>query len=130
MRKAKVLVVDDEDDARSTVIDFLKKRYDCEFSEAKNGEEAVNFLKSSPCDIIILDVKMPKKSGIDVIKEVRTINPKVDILVISAWLSDEVSQEAVEAGAVDYLVKPVDLKVVSMKFSNMLEKKGYGANRI
>lgn len=124
-----VLVVDDENDARSVVINFLKKRHDCEFAEASDGEEAINFLKCHPCDIMILDIKMPKKSGITVIKEAREISPKLDILVISAWVSDEVSQEAVENGATDYLVKPIDLKVVEMKFSGILQKKGYTTNR-
>lgn len=130
MRKPFVLVVDDEPGARSMVIDFLKERYDCEFNEARDGEEAVNFLKCHPCDLMILDIKMPKKSGITVIKEAKEIDPKLDILVVSAWVSDEVSQEAVENGATDYLVKPIDLKVISMKFSDLLQKKGYKTNKI
>lgn len=129
MNKPIVLVVDDEEGARSTITGFLKERYDCEFCEAKDGEEAVNFVKGHPCDLMILDIKMPKKSGITVIRESREINPKLDILVISAWVSDEVSQEAVESGATDYLVKPVDLKVISMKFSDLLTKKGFKVNK-
>lgn len=130
MKKPVVLIVDDEQGARSMIMNFLKERYDCEYAEAKDGEEAVNFIKSHPCDIALLDIKMPRKSGIDVIKEAKEINPKIDIIVISAWLSDEVSQEAVEAGASDYLVKPADLKVVSMKFSDMLRRKGYQVSKI
>jgi len=130
MNKPVVLIVDDEEGARSTISSFLKERYDCEFAEAKDGEEAVNFVKCHPCDVMILDIKMPKKSGITVIKEAKQLNPKVGILAISAWVSDEVSQEAVEAGATDYLVKPVNLKVVSMKLSDMLLKKGYKVSKI
>ncbi|MDO8535644.1 MAG: response regulator [Candidatus Omnitrophota bacterium] len=130
MSRPVVLVVDDEEGARSTISTFLKERYDCDFAEAKDGEEAVNFVKCHPCDVIILDIKMPKKSGITVIKEAKEIDPSIGILVISAWVSDDVSQEAVEAGATDYLVKPVDLKVVSMKLSDVLLKKGYKANKI
>jgi YesN/AraC family two-component response regulator len=129
MTRPTVLIVDDEEGARSTVSNFLKERYDCEFAEAKDGEEAVNFVKCHPCDVMILDIKMPKKSGITVIKEAKEINPGISILVISAWVSDDVSQEAVEIGATDYLVKPVDLKVVSMKLSDALSKKGYKINK-
>lgn len=125
MNKPFVLIVDDEAGARDMLLNFLKERYDCEFAEAKDGEKAVEFVKNNPCDIMIVDVKMPKKGGIAVIKESKEINPKVDILVISAWVSDEVAQEAVEAGATDYIVKPVDLKVISTKFSDILKKKGY-----
>ena len=130
MNRPVVLIADDEEDARSTILNFLKKRYDCEFAEAKDGEEAVNFVKCHPCDVMILDIKMPKKSGIIVARETKVINPEISILVISAWVSDDVSQEAVEAGVTDYLVKPVNLKVVSMKLSDMLSKKGYKVNKI
>jgi len=130
MNRPVVLVVDDEEGARSTISHFLKERYDCEFAEAKDGEEAVNFVKCHPCDVMILDIKMPKKSGITVIKEAKEINPKIGILVISAWISDDVFREAVVAGATDYLVKPVDLKIVSMKLSDVLSKKGYTVNKI
>lgn len=129
MRKPVVLIVDDEASARTMVIDFLKKRYECEFSEAKDGEVAINFLKCNPCDIMILDIKMPRKSGITVIKEAKEIDPKIDVLVISAWLSDDVSNEAVEIGATDYLVKPIDLKVVAMKLADILQRKGYTINK-
>jgi len=130
MNRPVVLIADDEEGARSTISNFLKKRYDCEFAEAKDGEEAVNFVKCHPCDVIILDIKMPKKGGIAVIREVKEINPDIGILVTSAWVSDDVSEEAVEAGATDYLVKPVDLKVVSMKLSDVLLRKGYKVNKI
>jgi YesN/AraC family two-component response regulator len=129
-KKPFVLVVDDDKDARSIVVNFLKERHDCEFTEASDGEEAINFLKYYPCDFMILDIKMPKKDGIAVIKEAKEINSKIDILVISGWASDDVSREAIESGATDYLVKPIDLKVISMKFSGMLQKKGYITNKI
>jgi len=130
MNKPMVLIADDEAGARSTILNFLKERYNCEFAEARDGEEAVNFVKCHPCDVIILDIKMPKKGGIAVIRESKAINPDIGILVISAWISDDVSQEAVEAGAIDYLVKPVDLKIVSIKLSDVLLKKGYSVSRI
>lgn len=125
-----VLIVDDEKDARAMILNFLKERYDCEFYEAGDGEDAMNFIKNNPCDAMILDIKMPKKSGIVVIREAKKIDPSIEILVMSAWLSDDVSQEAVDAGAADYLVKPIDMKVVSMKFSDMLKRKGFSVSKI
>lgn len=130
MNKPVVLIVDDEDGARSVIANFLKERYDCEFAEAKDGEEAMNFIKGRPCDVMILDIKMPKKGGIAVIKETKEINPAVNIIVVSAWVSDDVSQDAVDAGAIDYLVKPVDLKVISKKFADIFKKKGIKVSKI
>jgi len=130
MDKPVVLVVDDEVDARNTIISFLEERFDCKFREAKDGEEAVRFIKTSPCDVMLLDIKMPKKGGIAVIKETKEINPAVDILIISAYISDEVSEEAMKLGATDYAVKPLDLGVISLKFSNILEKRGQKISKI
>jgi YesN/AraC family two-component response regulator len=93
--------------------------------EAIDGEEAVKFVKTNPCDVMLLDIKMPKKSGIAVIKEAKELNPGLDIIVISAWVSDEVAEEAMRLGATDYAVKPMDLKVISLKFANILEKRGH-----
>lgn len=130
MNKPIVLVVDDEVDVRNTIIDFLEARYDCKFREAKDGDEAIKFVKTNSCDVMILDVKMPKKGGIAVIKEAKEINPKIDIFVVSAYVSDEVSSEAMKLGATDYAVKPLDLRVISLKFSNILEKRGQKINKI
>ena len=58
------------------------------------------------------------------IKETKEINPSIDILVISAWVSDDVSQEAIKLGATDYIVKPIDLTALSLKFANILDKRG------
>lgn len=130
MDKPVVLVVDDEVDVRNTIIDFLEARYDCKYREAKDGDEAVKFIQSNNCDVMLLDIKMPKKGGIAVIKESKEINPKVDILVVSAWVSDEVAEEAMRLGATDYAVKPLDLRVISLKFSNILEKRGQKISKI
>jgi YesN/AraC family two-component response regulator len=130
MDKPVVLVVDDEVEARNTIINFLEARYDCKYREAKDGEEAVKFVKSNPCDVMLLDIKMPKKGGIEVIKETREIDPKIDIFVISAYVSDDVSKEAVKIGATDYAVKPLDLGVISLKFANILEKRGQKISKI
>jgi len=130
MSKPYILVVDDEIDARSTIINFLKDRFECDFREAKDGDEAVKYVQSNPCDVMILDIKMPKKSGMTVVKEAKEINPKVDILIVSAWVSDDVAEEAMKLGATDYAVKPLDLKAISMKFGNILDKREQRISKI
>lgn len=124
MDKPIVLVVDDEVNARNMIIDFLEGRFDCKFREATDGDEAVKFVKTNHCDVMLLDIKMPKKSGIAVIREAKAIDPKLDIIVVSAWVSDEVAEEAMKLGATDYAVKPMDLKAISLKFENVLKKRG------
>jgi len=123
MNKPIILVVDDEDDARSTLINFLSARYECDFEEAKDGDEAIDYVRKNPCDVMLLDIKMPRKSGISVIKETKDIKPNVDILIISAWVSEDVAEEAMKLGATDYAVKPLNLKAISLKFENILNKR-------
>lgn len=130
MKKPVVLIVDDEPEARSTIASFLEMRFDCVFEEASDGDEAINFVKSNPCDIMFLDVKLPKKSGIMVIKEAKDINPKIDIVVVTGYSSDEVAEEALKLGATDYAVKPLDLKAISLKFASILEKRGQKISKI
>jgi two-component system NtrC family response regulator len=124
MDKPVVLVVDDEIDARIMIINFLEERFDCKFREASDGEEAVKFIKLNPCDVMLLDIRMPNKGGVAVIKEVKKLNPKLDIIVVSAWLTDEVVKEVMKLGVADYTDKPIDLKAIASKIENILEKRG------
>jgi len=128
--KPVILVVDDEAEARVMIINFLKDRFDCEFHEAKDGEDALQFVKEHTCDLMLLDIKLPRKSGTVVIKETKELNPKIDILVVSAYASDDVAEEALELGATDYAVKPLDLKAISLKVTNILKKRGQEASKI
>lgn len=130
MTKPVILVVDDEPDARSAIINYLDVRFDCDFKEAPDGDAAVNFVNAYPCDVMLLDIKMPKKSGMSVIKEAKEINPTIDIMVISAWVDEDVAEETSKLGASDYAVKPLDLKVVEFKFKKILEKRGQKISKI
>ena len=128
--KPVVLIVDDEKEQRSLILNFLKLRYDCTFEEAEDGNGAVDFVKSNPCDLMLLDIRMPKKGGMDVIKEAKEIKPDMDIIIVSGYISDDVVGEAMELGATDFVVKPIDLKHLMMKFETILEKRGQKVSRI
>lgn len=130
MKKAVVLIVDDDPGLRSTISEFLGARFDCDFKEAGDGEEAVQFVKSNPCDVMFLDVKLPRKNGPMVMKEAKEINPKIDIIVISAYSSDEVADESLKRGASDYIIKPIDMNTLPQKFGNILKKRGQRISKI
>ena len=130
MKKPIILIVDDVAEIRKTLHDFLEMRDEAEFIEARDGEKAVEYVKSNPCDLILLDIKMPKKSGITVIKEVKAHDPKIDILVVSSYTSDDVAEEALQDGATDYATKPVNLKVVDSKVKKILAKRGQLISKI
>ena len=123
MARPVILVVDDEESVRTAISDFLRTKFGSSIKSFSEGGEVLEFIKDNNADVIILDIKMPKTSGIDVIREVKAKCAKVDILVVSAWISSDVANEAICAGATDYIVKPVDLKVLELKVSDILGKR-------
>ena len=125
MKKPVVLIVDDEFDIRSMILEYLRGRFDCDFKEACDGEEALKFIKSNPCDVMFLDIKLPKKNGILVLEEAKKIGLKIDIIVVTGYSSDEVAEESLMLGAIDYAPKPLNLEVLALKFAKILEKRGF-----
>ncbi|MFC0274849.1 response regulator transcription factor [Metabacillus herbersteinensis] len=103
--KRKILIVDDEWNMRNLLSIYLSKDYDV--VEAKDGEEAIRFVKTTELDLIILDIMMPYMNGWDVCVEVRKIK-STPILMLTARneLKDKV--HGLEIGADDYLIKPFE----------------------
>ena len=77
-------------------------------------------VKTFKPDVILLDIKMPGISGIEVIGEIKKINPSSKIIVISAWKSADVVSQAIAKGAVDYMGKPLSLAALSEKMQAVL----------
>jgi CheY-like chemotaxis protein len=100
-----VLIVDDEPIVRESLKDWFKDSY--RLATAETGEEAVELMQKQHFDILILDVRLPGKSGIQVLKDVKEIKPHIRPIVITAYPSVELAVEAMKLGAVDYLTKPV-----------------------
>ena len=104
---ARVLVVDDEQDAVDLLREFLTaKGY--EVLAASNGEEALRKVKEDRPHLILLDVRMPKMSGFEVLKQVREIDHEVGVIMVSAVNEEETGRKALKMGAFDYITKPLD----------------------
>jgi len=99
-----ILVVDDDKSIRYS----LKRMLEGNFSilTAQNGEEALNRIKENPPDLIIMDIKMPGRNGIDVLKEINSIDPKSLVIMMTAYGTTETAIEAMKYGAFDYILKP------------------------
>jgi DNA-binding response OmpR family regulator len=102
----KILVVDDEPPLRELVIVTLGDTYDCD--EAADGDAALEQLRRQRYDMVMLDVMMPGRSGIDVLREMRSDETlrDVPVIVMSAWQSSEDIDAALAAGANGFLPKP------------------------
>jgi two-component system response regulator AtoC len=101
----KVLVVDDEPLMRKFIGETLK-RLGKEIFLAEDGEMALQFLETESFDLVISDIKMPKKSGLDVLKAVKSMHPNCLVLLMTAHGTIESAVEAMKLGAFNYLIKP------------------------
>jgi DNA-binding NarL/FixJ family response regulator/anti-sigma regulatory factor (Ser/Thr protein kinase) len=102
-----VLVVDDEVGPRESVHVSVADRYN--YHGAGSGEEAVEFIRKNTVDVVVLDLKMPGMSGIDVLKCIRVISPETRVIILTGYESQESARESARLGACDYLVKPFNV---------------------
>lgn len=118
MSLPKILIVDDEAQIRASLKDFLSSRIQVDVIEVGNGYEALEKLKTGDVNLILLDIKMPGISGIEVMEKLRASGSKVPIIVLSKFEGEEMDNKIKSLGA-EYINKPFSLKVV---FSKVIEK--------
>ena len=73
--------------------------------EAKHAREIINFLTNHSCDIIILDIGLPDRNGLDVLKDIKTLAPKTKVLILSIQPEDKIALNALKSGASGYITK-------------------------
>lgn len=108
----KLLIADDEDIIRRGVAKYLKlhtERFEPIY-EAENGLEAIDLILKYQPDILLLDVQMPMKTGIDVMKEVKKSGLTPIVIILSGYEEFQYAQQAVRLGAKEYLLKPIRAK--------------------
>ena len=102
----KILVVDDHAVVRQGVKQILNEQFQgAVIGEARNAEEMIDRIKKFTWDIVVLDVGMPGKSGLDALKDLKQVCPKLPVLVLSAYPEDQLARRMLKAGASGYLTK-------------------------
>jgi DNA-binding NarL/FixJ family response regulator len=102
----RVVLADDHTIVRDGLKHLLSEAGDIEVvGEAKNGNEALERIRSLPCDVLLMDMSMPGKSGIELIRQVHADKPKLRILVLSMHEEHQYAVRAIRAGASGYLTK-------------------------
>lgn len=104
--KPTILICDDEEGVRESFKLILEDRYQLHL--VKNGIEALDALKSLKPDLMLLDIKMPKMHGMEILKEIKKILPKLPVVIVTGYQSDEMAQEAKRLGAAAFISKPFD----------------------
>jgi len=120
----RILVVDDEEDVRERIGSFISRKIKCEIQKASDGNQAIEKLKKAEFDLVLLDIKMPGLSGIDVIKEAVKFTPRTKIVAFSGYDSQEVADLALKEGAVDFLPKPHTIEAIELKVKDILTQIG------
>ena len=110
MPRPTILICDDEEGIRESFKLILSDNYNLEF--AHNGLEAIEFLRKSSPAAMLLDIKMPKMHGLDILKEVKKLKPSLPVIIVTGYQSVEMAQEALKLGAADYIPKPFDSKQI------------------
>ncbi len=106
MNKCCCLIADDHPVVRRGVRDLLEDEHLCsDIHEAKTGEEALEALRRQPWDLMILDIALPDKHGLDVLKEAKLLQPRLSVLMLSLYPEKEFAMRAIKAGASGYLTK-------------------------
>jgi len=129
MQQPTILVVDDEGDFLETLMNRLKKRKIAALGCA-SGEEALRLVKENPFDVVVLDIKMPGgMDGIQTLREIKKVRPETEVILLTGHASLETSMEGMQAGAYDYLLKPIRLEDLLEKLAQALERKGSPEHR-
>ncbi|HQG99457.1 MAG TPA: response regulator, partial [Smithellaceae bacterium] len=123
MQKLHILIVEDGRSQREMLRDFLISEGH-RVMEAENGEAAVTTVANHHFDLILLDYKMPGMDGLAVLKEVKRINHEIDVVIITAYGTIETAVEAIKAGAVDYITKPIELDELLILVDRVAERRG------
>ena len=107
--KIRVLLVDDEKDFVDTLSRRLEVR-DFNVTGVYNVDDAVSRIQSEGYDVVLLDVLMPGKGGLDILKEMKDINPLIPIIMLTGHARVDKAIEGMELGAYDYLIKPTEIE--------------------
>jgi DNA-binding NtrC family response regulator len=117
-----ILIVDDEEMIRSILVRRLSKEgYSC--LTASSGREALHYFHKDNLSLIISDIKMPDMNGVELLRNVKAMSPKMVVIIVTAYPEIDMAVMALRLGAYDFITKPVDLELVVLSLKKALEKK-------
>ena len=106
----RILIVDDEEGIRESFKLILGDTYHLVF--ATNADQALSALQTESPSLALLDIKMPRTNGLELLKQIKKLRPTLPVIIVSGYQSAETAQEAAKNGASDYIPKPFDSKQI------------------
>jgi DNA-binding NtrC family response regulator len=122
LKALKVLFVDDEIDFLETLMKRMKKR-GVDAVGVGNGTQALDYLNKQPVDVVVLDVRMPGIDGIQTLREIKRIDPLMEVIMLTGHASIDTAIEGMELGAFDYLMKPADFDELFYKLQDASKRR-------
>ena len=125
----KVLLVDDEEQ----FVDVLAQRLQArgfQVNTAFNGDDAIAFVDDHDVDVVILDVLMPGRDGIDTLREIKRMRPITEVIMLTGHATVETAIQGMKLGAYDYLMKPTDTAELVEKMTKARQRKKEQEDRI
>jgi DNA-binding NtrC family response regulator len=122
MEKPRLLLVDDEIPFVENLLKLLSRR-GYEVSTAYDGDSALQVLQEREFDVVILDQNMPGKDGITVLRELKLIQPHLEVIILTGYSSIDKALKGCELGAYDYVAKPIQLGDLEAKIRQAFMRK-------
>lgn len=122
MEPADVLIVEDEVLQREMLRDFLANQGH-RVDDVEDGRRALSAVRRQSYDLILLDFKMPGMDGLELLRQIRDLNPEVDAVMMTAYGTVDGAVEAMKAGASDYITKPIDLNALCLVVERVMKKR-------
>ena len=116
-----LLVVDDDPSVRHALWIIFREQYKVQLADC--GPKAIESFKNARADVALLDIRMPGMSGLEVLKQLKSIEPEVEVILLSAYESIEYIRQAMRLGACDYITKPYEVENLRLAVTNAMDRR-------
>jgi two-component system, NtrC family, response regulator HydG len=120
-KSAPLILIADDDDAHRLMLTTMLDGWGYRVEEAEDGGKALEIIRSHSVDLILMDMRMPVMDGLEATRQIRSYNPAIPIVIMTAYSSVPTAVEALKSGAFDYVTKPIDFDTLRMDLTRALE---------
>jgi len=121
MKEKKSVLIVDDDSVHRTMLQTLVGGWGYDIAEADDGSTAIEEVQKRPFDMVLMDVRMLKVSGLEALESIKDFNPAIPVTIMTAYSSVDTAVEALKKGAYDYLTKPLDFDKLRLTLERAME---------
>ena len=121
MKDKKTVLIVDDDSVHRTMLQTLIGGWGYDITEADDGSSAIKEVEKRPFDMVLMDVRMLKVSGLEALESIKDFNPAIPVTIMTAYSSVDTAVEALKKGAYDYLTKPLDFDKLRLTLERAME---------